>query len=87
MTRKQLLRSPEYWTTQFQIQIYQEVSDYWHKEGRSCEKVAKKLGISKYKLLQILNGEWVGSIKEFVSILLIMKRVPVIDIQELKNQK
>ncbi len=83
MTRKQLLSSPEYWKVQFSIAIYESM-----KEAKLTQKqLAAKLGMSQSFLSQVINEVRTPSIEMFVRILLACGKVPVIKIENLKDQK
>lgn len=87
MTRKQLLKSKEYWFVQMQMHLYEVVSKYMSRTGKTNEQMCEKLDISQRTLKKIRDGEWDNTIHEYISILLACDKVPVIRIENLKDQK
>lgn len=85
MERKELLSSPEYWETNFQIEIWEVVRDY--SRGKYIDEVRKELAISDKKLSEIIAGDWKGTVEEFVRIMLVCNKVPKIVIENLEDQK
>lgn len=83
MTRKKLLNSPEYWKVKFSIAIYEAMKS----AGLTQKQLAGKLGISQPFISQIVNDIKSPSIETFVRILIVCGKMPVITIENLKDQK
>lgn len=87
MTRKELIKGPGYWIVQIQIVMYEQVTGYMLQKGLSIEQFSKESGISEYKLKQITDGDYIGTIQEMTAVLLACGKVPKIIVENLKDQK
>ena len=47
MDRKEVLKSPEYWTAKTQIELYNQAESFMKETGRNKTQLAEYLGVSK----------------------------------------
>jgi len=85
LTKKQLLKTPEYWIEEIQNQIYREVKAYMELHELNQIQLAKEWGVSKGYITQILNGECNFSIKKLVELSLKMGKVPLLEYKYLQE--
>ena len=78
MTREELLRIPEYWTTKIQLELYAHIEAYMSDNKINRTELAKRLGVSKGYVTQILNGDYDHRISKLVEIALKIDYVPSI---------
>jgi|GEM_PF-1576411 len=83
MTREELLKSPEYWTLEIQMKLYQVISDFMEKNNINRKHLADKLGFSKGYISQILNGEFDHRISKMVELALSVGKVPAIEFEDI----
>lgn len=76
MDRKQLLSSKEYWLSKIQIELFNEVSNYLENNNMNRSELAKKLGVSKGYISQILNGDSDHRISKMVELSLAIGLIP-----------
>ncbi len=76
MTREELLRSPEYWTTKLQLELYARIEEYMVENKINRTELAKRLGVSKGYVTQILNGDYDHRLSKLVEIALKIDYVP-----------
>ena len=85
MERAELLNSREYWLTKIQSQLFESVDDYRRKNKLTQTGFAKKLGVSKGYISQILNGDFDHRISKLVDISLSIGKVPNIEFKDLEE--
>lgn len=79
MERKELLKSPEYWTAKAQIELYNQAKLYMEKSGKNRSQLAQYLGVSKGYVSQLLNGDYDHRLSKFFELALAFGVVPQID--------
>ena len=82
MTHKELLATPEYWTTKIQIDLYQKVNQYLKDNHLTRTELAKRLGVSKGYISQILNGDYDHRISKLVELSLAIGYTPHLVFEE-----
>jgi predicted XRE-type DNA-binding protein len=76
-TRSDLIKSEHYWTEVIQLKLYNDIIEFIEKSGISNKEIAKKLGVSKGRVSQILSGENLNfRIDSLVKICLAINKVP-----------
>jgi len=75
-TRAQVLTSEGYHTTKIQQNLFRAVNDYLVDESMSRKDFAEKLGVSKGRMTQILNGDFNGRLDRLVTLALAAGRIP-----------
>lgn len=68
MTREQLLRSPEYWTTHIQADLYSIIEEYLESNNLKKKDFAEKLGVSKGYISQVLKGDFDHKLSKMVEL-------------------
>lgn len=76
MTREELIKSPEYWTTHAQIDLYESALSFMEKTGKNRKELAEHLGVSKSYVSQLLNGDFDHRLSKFVELSLAFGFVP-----------
>lgn len=85
MTRKELLSSKEYWTTQIQLNLYNLIEDYRLNNNLNKSQLAGQLGVTKSYITQVLNGDFDHKVSKLIELSLAFNKVPILafhDIQE-----
>ena len=85
MTRENLLKSPTYWLTQFQIDFFRIVKEYQVINGLDKYQLENELDISEYKLNQILSGEAYLTFEEICELSIKMNKAPKLSFVDLDN--
>src|SRR5580692_7515821 len=78
MKRAELLKSPEYWTTEIQLKVFNLIEKYRTKNGLTKKAIAEKLGVSKGYVTQILNGDFDHKVSKLVELSLAFDKVPIL---------
>ena len=78
MTREELLRSSEYWTTKMQLDLYARIEAYMSENKINRTELAKRLGVSKGYVTQILNGDYDHRLSKLVEISIKINCIPII---------
>ena len=83
ITRKELLKSKEYWLAKFQAILYKEVEDYLAENNMSKTDFADKLGVTKGYISQILNGDFDHKISKFIELSLVIDKAPILHLEDI----
>ncbi len=76
LSKKELLKTPEYWLDVTQNEIFRQVSNYMEQKGLNQTQLAKELGVSKGYVSQIMNGNYNFSIKKLIDLSISIGIVP-----------
>lgn len=76
MNRKELLSSKEYWIAKIQIDLFNQVHDYLESNNINRSELAKRLGVTRGYISQVLNGESDHRISKLVELSLAIGVVP-----------
>ncbi len=68
MTYEELLLTPEYWITKIQIDLFSKVEQYMKENNLTRAGFAKKLGVSKGYITQVLNGDFDHRLSKLVEL-------------------
>jgi hypothetical protein len=79
LSKKELLKTPEYWVEDLQNQLFREVSAYMKTNKLNRTELAKEWGVSKGYITQVLSGECNFSLKKLVELSLKMQKAPVVE--------
>ena len=86
ITREHLLRNERFWTETIQNKIYNDLASYIKTEKISQKEIAKRLGVSKGRISQILNGANLNfRIDTLVKICLAINKVPNFKFEDIKS--
>ncbi|MCX2477427.1 helix-turn-helix transcriptional regulator [Pedobacter sp. MC2016-05] len=83
ITRKELLESKEFWMVKLQTALYENVEQYLKEHKLTKTDFAKKLGVSKGYVSQILNGDFDHKLSKFIEISLAIGKAPIINLESL----
>jgi transcriptional regulator with XRE-family HTH domain len=78
MKRSELLKSPEYWMAEIQLQLFSLIENFRTKNKLTKTAIAKKLGVSKGYVTQVLNGDFDHKISKLVELSLAFDKVPIV---------
>ncbi len=87
MTYEELLRTPEYCTTRIQIELFNKVEQFIKDENINRAEFAKRLGVSKGYISQILNGDYDHRLSKFVELAFSIGYKPKIIFEPIKKEK
>jgi len=85
MKREALLQNKGYWISKIQIDLFKQLSDYMTKHSLNRTQLAKKLGVSKGYISQILNGDFNHRLSTLVELSLAMEKVPELKFTDLRQ--
>ena len=68
ITRNDILKSPEYWTTQLQLDLYNCALKFMEENNLNRTQLAKHLGVSKGYVSQLLNGDYDHKLSKLVEL-------------------
>lgn len=76
MTREELLKSPAYWTTGLQMELYRQITAFMENRHMNKTQLAEYLGCSKGYVTQLLNGDFDHKLSKFVELSLAINKIP-----------
>lgn len=82
---KELLQTETFWTTKIQNELYQAVINYIEENKINRTQFAKKLGVTKGYLSQVLNGDFNHRLSKLVELSLAIGIAPIIHFEDLEN--
>lgn len=78
MTREELIKDEGYVTTGFQLKLLNLIEDYMEKNNLNRDKLAKKLGVTKGYISQLLNASYDHKISKLVNLALACDTMPLL---------
>ena len=85
MDRKDVLKSPEYWTAKTQVELYNQAYNFMTKSGKNQTQLAEYLGVSKGYISQLLNGDYNHRLSKFFELSLAFGVIPHIEFIPVEN--
>ncbi len=85
MKREELIQSEEYWLAKLQIDLFNKVEAYMKANNLTRTQFAKKLGVSKGYVSQILNGEADHRLSKFVELALAIGLCPNVSFEKIDD--
>ncbi|NLE62945.1 MAG: helix-turn-helix transcriptional regulator [Bacteroidales bacterium] len=85
MNREELLKSPEYWISKIQIELFNELEQYMKKNNLNRTKLAEKLGVTKGYITQVLNGDFDHRLSKLVELSLAIGLVPNVKFEKVDD--
>ena len=85
ITRNDILKSPEYWTTQLQLDLYNCALKFMEENNLNRTQLAKHLGVSKGYVSQLLNGDYDHKLSKLVELSLAFGYVPTLEFQPIEE--
>lgn len=83
MERNELLRSPGYWTAEFQNELYRHIEEFMQKNQMNKTQLADYLGCSKGYVTQLLNGDFDHKLSKFIELSLAIGQIPQISFRDI----
>ncbi len=83
MERKDLLKSPDFWISQIQMELYACASKYMERTGKNRKELAEHLGVSKSYVSQLLNGDYDHKLSKLVELSIAFGYIPKIEFRPL----
>ena len=87
MNRKELISSPTYWLTQFQIDFFRIVKEYQLINDLDKWQLQSDLDITEHKLNQILSGDAYLTFDEICNLSVKMNKAPKLTFVDLNTVK
>jgi len=84
-TREEILKSPEYWLQDAQLDLFEQVSSYLRENHINQTEFASQLNVSKGYISQILNGDLNCTLKKLMELSLAIGKVPKIKYTSIEN--
>lgn len=85
ITRRDLLKSREFWLTKIQMSLYSEIENYLKTNDLNKSQFAKKIGVSKSYVSQVLNGDFDHKLSKLIDLSLAIGKVPVVNFENLEK--
>jgi len=83
MDRKDLLKHESYWLAKIQLDLYGQIEQYLKNNNLSKTAFAKKLGVSKGYVSQVLNGDFDHKLSRLVKLAMATGKVPKVTFENL----
>lgn len=83
--REELLRSPAYWLTHLQIEIFNLLNTYMEENNLTQMQVAEKLDVPPFYVSQILNGNFNFKLSKLVELSLLVGKAPIIHFETIER--
>ena len=84
-TREDLLKSPTYWLTDVQIEVFNLLNTYMDENNLTQKQVAEKLNVSPSYVSQILNGNFNFTISKLIELALLVGKAPIIKFETIEQ--
>lgn len=85
MKRADLIKNKGYWISKIQIDLYNQLENYMSDNNINRTKLAKKLGVSKGYITQVLNGDFNHRISKLVELSLAIDKIPEISFKNVNQ--
>lgn len=85
ITRKELLRSKEFWLVKIQAALYEQVENYLKENNMSKTEFAKQLGVSKGYVSQLLNGDFDHKISKLIELSIAIGKAPILRLEDMEK--
>lgn len=79
LSKKELLESPNYLLSTYQLEIYKQISSFKNENNLTQKELAKRLKVSNAYVSQILNGNFNFTLKKLIELGLMIGKVPYIE--------
>jgi transcriptional regulator with XRE-family HTH domain len=83
ITREELLKSQEFWLVQIQASLFEQVEIYLKENNITKTEFAKKLGVSKGYVSQLLNGDFDHKISKLIELSIAIGKAPVLKFEDI----
>ena len=86
-TRKELLKSPNYWLARFQTELFRCVRNYLKREKKTQTQFAEQMGVSKGYVSQIMNGDFDHKMSSFIKLSLSAGYIPEVKLTPIEEYR
>lgn len=76
MNREELLKSPVFWTTELQMELYRQIDSYMQTHSMNKAQLAAQLGCTKSYVSQLLAGNFDHKMSKFFELTLAIGKIP-----------
>jgi predicted XRE-type DNA-binding protein len=83
ITRKELLKSKEFWLVKIQAALYEQVENYLKVNNISKTEFASQLGVSKGYVSQMLNGDFDHKISKLIELSIAIGKAPILRLEDI----
>lgn len=84
-TRAELLRSKGYWTSELQMELFNEIEQFMDRNNMNRTQLAEYLGCTKGYVTQLLSGDFDNKISKFVELCLAIGKIPQITFKDINT--
>ncbi len=85
MKRTDIIKSPDYWTTKIQIDLYNCAEQFMKKHGKNRAQLAEYMGVSRGYVTQVLNGDYDHRLSKFVELSIAFGYIPCVQFTPIEN--
>ena len=85
ITREELLRSKEYWTSDIQLKLFAEIERFMSENGMNRTQLADYLGCTKGYVSQLLSGDYDNKLSKFVELSLSIGKLPILEFEDVES--
>lgn len=85
MKREDLLKSPEYWLTKWQCELFRHIKEYQTNNSLTEDELAEKCGVTRSCICDVLKGEFNSNLGKLIRISLAIGKIPVIQFKNLEK--
>ncbi len=85
--KESIYKSVDFWVEKLQNQLFREIENYLEVNKMTKQDFAKKLGVSKGYVSQILNGNFSHSIEKLIQLSIAIDKVPFLQYIDEKTYK
>ena len=85
MNREELLKSPVYWTSLIQDELYRQIENYMKEKEMNKAQLAEHLSCSRGYITQLLNGEYDHKLSKLVELSLAIGKAPVVKFEDIES--
>ena len=83
--RKQLYKTPGYWTEKIENELFRKIHEYMEREGLNRTQLAERLGFHKSYVTQMLNGDLNFSMKKLTELALKVGLAPELKLKSIQE--
>ncbi len=76
MNRQDVLKTPEYWISDIQLELYNCAEQFMLKTGKNRTQLAAYLGVTKGYVTQLLNGDYDHKLSKLVELSIAFGYIP-----------
>ena len=85
ITREELLRSKEYWTSDIQLKLFAEIERFMEEKDMNRTQLADYLGCTKGYVSQLLSGDYDNKLSKFVELSISIGKLPILEFKDIDS--